>query len=233
MSLIHVALSCVNKQMPLKQWCRQIRNKTFSELNELAAGFRPRLENKSLGNCSGSRKDPQMTSAEIQDWKKELLGHNHKRYLWSGANKACDERCSVPGVKHGGASLRFWGVWAPKGDWVQMDARWVQHVSRKYPSNACSLQPGSCGWDWIFQHNDPTLTCCRLQQSKVKVLEWPSVSWPHHSGEISKPAAQEFTGSGGPFPGRRGGCTTGEKRDLIHAERPQTVRDVKGAKTRY
>lgn len=45
----------------------------------------------------------------------ELFGHNHKRYIWRGVNKAYDERYTIPTVKHGGGLLMFWGCVSYKG----------------------------------------------------------------------------------------------------------------------
>lgn len=46
---------------------------------------------------------------QSDETKIELVGHNHKRYIWRGVNKAYDKRYTIPTVKRGGGLLMFWG----------------------------------------------------------------------------------------------------------------------------
>lgn len=117
--------------------------------------------------------------------KIELFGHNHKRYVWRGVNKAYDERNTIPTVKHGGGSLMFWGCVSYKGtgNLVKVEgkmnaARYQQILEENLHSSARKLRMGRT---WMFQHdNNPKhkakSTCHWLQQNRVKVLEWPSQS---------------------------------------------------------
>ena len=113
--------------------------------------------------------------------KIELFGHNHKRYIWRGVNKAYDEKYTIPTVKRGGGSLMFWGCMSYTGNLVKTDSRmnaafYQKLLEENLHSSARKLRMGCT---WMFQHdNDPThkakSTCHWLQQKKVKVLEWPS-----------------------------------------------------------
>ena len=117
--------------------------------------------------------------------KIELFGHNHKRYIWRGVNKAHDERYTIPTVKHGGGSLMFWGCVSYKGTGklVKIDGRMNAACYQKIlvENLHSSAQKLRMGRSWTFQHdNDPKhkakSTCHWLQQNKVKVLKWPSQS---------------------------------------------------------
>lgn len=106
--------------------------------------------------------------------KIELFGHNHKRYIWRGVNKAYNEKYTIPTVKHGGGSLMFWGCVSYRGTGNKMNAACYQKIlEENLHSSAWKLHMGHT---WTFQHdNDPKhkakSTCQWLQQNKVKVLE--------------------------------------------------------------
>lgn len=185
--------------------------------------------------------------------KIELFGHNHKRYIWRGVNKAYDERYTIPTVKHGGGSLMFWGCVSYKGtgNLVKIDGKmnavcYQKILEESLHSSARKLRMGRT---WTFQHdNDPKhkakSTCHWLQQNKVKVLEWPSQSpdlniieplWgdlkravharqPKNLQELEAFCQEEWA------------ALPSEKiKSLIHKyhKRLQAVIDVKGGNTRY
>lgn len=179
--------------------------------------------------------------------KIELFGHNHKRYIWRGVNKAYDERYTIPTVKHGGGSLMFWGCVSYKGTGNLMNAACYQKILEQ--NLHLSARKLRMGRTWTFQHdNDPKhkakSTCHWLQQNKVKVLEWPSQSpdlniieplWgdlkravharqPKNLQELEAFCQEEWA------------ALPSEKiKSLIHNyhKRLQVVIDVKGGNTRY
>uniref|UniRef100_A0AAY5L4Z8 Tc1-like transposase DDE domain-containing protein n=1 Tax=Esox lucius TaxID=8010 RepID=A0AAY5L4Z8_ESOLU len=134
----------------------------------------------------------------VYETKIELYGHNHKRYVLRGVNKAYSEQNTIPTVKHGGGSLRFWVCVSSKGtcNLVKIDGKMNEACDqKKLADNLHSSAQKLCiGRSWTFQHDNETkhkakLTLQCLQQKKVNVLEWPSrlltIISSSHSGEIS------------------------------------------------